>query len=73
MRIACMSSSPPDAHRTALTSQKVPMKVTPAAVRRQLEQLGYTDVPEEVVLEFLAELKVEASRAAQEASTSLRP
>ena len=38
------------------------MKVTPAAVRRQLEQLGYTDVPDEIVLEFLEELKTEAAR-----------
>ena len=43
------------------------MKVTPHAVRRQLEQLGYSDVPEEVVMEFLAELQAEAdSEAAAE-------
>jgi len=41
------------------------MKVTPAAVRRQLEQLGYTDVPDEIVLEFLEELKSEAARTAE--------
>lgn len=38
------------------------MRVMPEAVRRQLEQLGYVDVPDEVVLEFLAELKAEAAK-----------
>jgi len=50
------------------------MKVTPHAVRRQLEQLGYSNVPDEVVMEFLAELQAEAdSKAAAETEPVLAP